>query len=118
MKKHDVRRLVAMGTASVDDENDKSVFKFRLLVKIVKMIIPGAYLEIRRIGSIVRESGLDWTLIRLGMLTNKPGTGKVIAGYYGKVNHRLSISRGDLAEFFVNQVEDKAYLYKAPAISN
>lgn len=118
MKKYHVSRLVAMGTASVDDENDLPVFKFRLLVKIVKFLIPGAYFEIRRIGNLVKQSGLDWTLIRLGMLTNKAGTGKVVAGYYGKVNHSISISRADLAEFFVNQVEDKAYLYKAPAISN
>jgi putative NADH-flavin reductase len=118
MKKCNVRRLVAMGTASVNDENDLPVFKFRLLVKIVKTLIPGAYIEIRRIGNLVKQSGLDWTLIRLGMLTNKAGTGKVNAGYYGKDKINIGISRADLAVFFVDQVENPAHILKAPAISN
>jgi len=118
MKKYNVRRLVAMGTASVDDENDLPVFKFRLLVKIIKSVIPGAYREIRLIGNLVKQSGLDWTLIRLGMLTNKAFTGKVVAGYYGKDKINIGISRADLAVFFVDQVENTTYINKAPAISN
>jgi len=118
MKKFNVRRLVAMGTASVDDENDLPVLKFRLLVKIVKSVIPGAYREIRLIGNLVKQSGLDWTLIRLGMLTNKAFTGKVNAGYFGKDKINIGISRADLAAFFVDQVENATYINKAPAISN
>lgn len=118
MKKYNVGRLVAMGTASVNDENDLPVFKFRLLVSVVKKIIPGAYREIRLIGSMVKQSGLDWTLIRLGLLTNKTATGKLIAGYYGQDKINIGISRADLAKFFVDQVEDTKYIQKAPAISN
>lgn len=118
MKKHHVARLVAMGTASVDDDNDRPVFKFRLLVHIVKCLIPGAYQEIRRIGTLVKQSGLDWTLIRIGLLTNRPPTGNTIVGYYGREKLNLRISRSDLAHFFVDQAAISQYLYKAPAVSN
>ncbi len=118
MKKHHVRRLVAMGTASVDEENDAKPFKFRLLVSIVKKVIPGAYHEIRSIGKIIRDSGLDWTLVRLAILTNAPAKGIKHVGYYGKDKINLMVSRADLATFFVDQVEDKSYICKAPAISD
>lgn len=118
MKKYHVRRLVAMGTASVDDANDRPVWKFRLLVKIVKSLIPGAYNEIRRIGSRVKQSGLDWTLIRLAMLANGPAKGIKHVGYYGIDDINLTVTRADLAKFFVDQVENSEYIQKAPAISN
>jgi len=118
MKKHNVRRLVAMGTASVEDANDRPVWKFRLLVKIVKSLIPGAYNEIRRIGSQVKQSSLDWTLVRLAMLTNGPAKGIKHVGYYGIDNINLTVTRADLAKFFVDQLENREYIQKAPAISN
>jgi putative NADH-flavin reductase len=118
MKKLNVKRIVAMGTASVTDPDDKYVFKFRLLVSIVKSVIPGAYKEIVRIGQLVRNSSLDWTLVRIAILTNGKASGKIKAGNYGKASLGLTISRADLATFFVNQVEDRTYIQKAPAISN
>ncbi|HNW69905.1 MAG TPA: SDR family oxidoreductase [Bacteroidales bacterium] len=118
MKKYNVRRLIAMGTASVDDANDRHSFKFRLLVKIVKSLIPGAYNEIRRIGNLVKQSGLDWTLVRLAVLANGPAKGIKHVGYYGKDNIILMVTRADLARFFVDQVESREYIQKAPAISN
>ncbi len=118
MQKHNVKRLVAMGTASVNEDNDRPELKFRLLVSIVKRLIPGAYNEIRRIGGLVKQSGLQWTLIRIGLLSNRPPTGNVTVGYYGRHKLKLRISRSDLARFFVDQILADQYLYKAPAVSN
>lgn len=118
MKKYNVKRLVAMGTASVDDENDRPVFKFRMVIAMVKKIIPGAYHEIRRMGSVIKSSRLDWTLIRLTLLTHGPAKGIKHIGYYGRDKINLMVSRSDLAKFFVDQVEDRSYICKAPAISN
>jgi len=118
MKKFHVCRLVAMGTASVEDGNDLPSFKFRLLVGIVKRLIPGAYCEIRKMGAIIKESDLEWTMIRLALLTNGPAKGIQHIGYYGRDKLNLGVSRKDLARFFVDQVQDNKYIRKAPAISN
>jgi putative NADH-flavin reductase len=118
MKKHNIKRIIALGTASVKDGEDKGVFKFRLLVAVVKRIIPGSYKEIVRIGSIVRNTELDWTLIRVAILTNGTATGKIRSGYYGKTPIGLMVSRDDLAKFFIDQVEEIKFIQKAPAVSN
>jgi putative NADH-flavin reductase len=118
MKKFNVKRIVAMGTASCTDPEDKYVFKFRLLVAIVKSLIPGAYREIVRIGEVLRNSSVDWTLVRVALLTNGKATGIFRTGYYGKGTLGLTLSRADLASFLVDQTDNDTYIQKAPAISN
>jgi putative NADH-flavin reductase len=118
MEKQGVKRLVALGTASITDEKDNYPFKFRLLVKMVKTIAPGAYSEIRAIGAIIKNSNLDWTIGRVSILNSKPLSKIIICGYYGKEIKSLGISRADMAWFFIDQIDKSNFIKKAPAISN
>jgi hypothetical protein len=52
------------------------------------------------------------------MLNNNPKSGKVRAGYLGRGEVETWISRADLADFLLRQVQDTKYLRQAPAISN
>jgi hypothetical protein len=118
MKKHGVRRLIAVSTASASDPNDQFDFKFKLLVTMIKLGMRGAYDEIIRMAEAIRSSELDWTLVRLPFLNDKPRTGKVRVGYYGHGIIRTGLSRADLADFLLQQLHDSTYIRKAPAISN
>jgi hypothetical protein len=70
-----------------------------------------------RVSDIIRASDLDWTLVRVPMLTNEPPAGDVKVGYLGKgVGSR--ISRADIAAFMVKQADSDTYLRQAPVISN
>ena len=65
---------------------------------------------------LIKESALDWTIARPGVLTNGSRTGNY------KVFERPSqwrngiISRADVADFLVQQIEDRAYLRKTPVL--
>jgi hypothetical protein len=52
------------------------------------------------------------------MLNNKPKSGKVRAGYVGRGDVGTWISRADVADFMLKQVQDTKYLRQAPAITN
>jgi hypothetical protein len=54
----------------------------------------------------------------LASLNNKPKSGKVKVGYVGTGEVGMSISRADIADFMLKQIEDTKYLREAPAISN
>jgi hypothetical protein len=56
--------------------------------------------------------------VRLTTLNNNPKSGRVRVGYLGKGEVGLRISRADLAEFMLKQVQDTKYLQQAPIISN
>jgi putative NADH-flavin reductase len=119
MDKLAVRRIVITSTLSVKDQNDKPELRARALVFLVKLAMRPAYDEIVSVAETLRASDLDWTILRMTMLNNKPKTGKVRAGYLGRGEVAASfIARADIACFILLSLREGKYLRQAPAISN
>ena len=118
MREHGVHRLVATATPSYRVAQDGEALPFRLAVAVVKRLIPDAYADIVGTGAAVAESGLDWTLARLPMLTSKPPRRPLHVGHVGDPDVRLFwLSRSSLASFRVSAVEDGGYVSEAPVLS-
>jgi putative NADH-flavin reductase len=67
--------------------------------------------------NIITRSGLDWTIVRPPRLTNGPHTGAYRHGDNVKAASVIPmISRADVADFMLLQLDDRAYLRKAPAV--
>ncbi|MFI0369949.1 NAD(P)-dependent oxidoreductase [Actinomadura sp. 1N219] len=113
-----VKRFVVVSTCSVPDPADRPDLKFKALVRFVKTAAPRAWAEVRSAAEAVRASDLDWTLVRVAKLNDKPATGDIKVGHYGHGVVNLSINRADMAAFLLSQVTDETYLRNAPAISN
>jgi len=119
MQAHGVKRLVATATPSATDPNDRSSFSFGLAVKMIKLLANSAYREIVGTAEVVRTSPLDWTLVRLPMLSDKQAHKPAAAGYVGDPRIKLfSLSRGALADFLLAQVADSQWVRKSPVLSN
>jgi putative NADH-flavin reductase len=118
MEKVGIRRLIQIATASARDPQDRRDLRFGLMVTLIKRMAPGAYAEIVRIAEAVRASRLDWTLVRVPLLNEKPQTKSVRVGYLGQGTVKTAISRADLAWFMLEQVKSDDHVRKAPAISN
>lgn len=75
-----------------------------------------AYLEHERQEALVRNSGLDWTIVRPVVLTNRQiyKTPKAILNFEQKP--ALTISRKETAEFIISALKDEKYVHKAPVI--
>jgi putative NADH-flavin reductase len=113
-----VKRFVVVSTCSVPDPADRPDLKFKALVQLVRTAAPRAWAEVRSAAEVVRASDLDWTLVRVAKLNDRPATGAIKVGHYGHGVVDLSISRADMAAFLLSQVTDETYLRNAPAISN
>jgi putative NADH-flavin reductase len=118
MKKQGVRRLIVTSTLSAQDPYDLPEFKAKALVAIIRTMLRSAYNDIVSVANTVRTSDLDWTIVRLTLLSNKPKSGRVRSGYLGRKELGTWISRTDLADFLLKQIQDTKYLRQAPAISN
>ncbi len=118
MKNQGVRRLIVTSTLSAKDSRDKPDFKTKALVSLVKTTMHATYEDIVNAAETVRASDLEWTIVRLAALNNKPKSGRVKVGYVGTGEVGMSISRADIADFMLSQIEDIKYLRQAPAISN
>lgn len=117
MREAGVRRLVALSTASVRDPGDRFDLRYCLLVSAVRCVFPAAYAQIRRIGVLVRASQLDWTLVRVGLLTNGRAR-SVRRGSYGRGEVGVRISRMSLARFLLATALSHEHVREAPAVSN
>nr|WP_127079851.1 SDR family oxidoreductase [Rhodomicrobium lacus] len=66
--------------------------------------------------TIIRRSALSWVIVRPGILTSGPRTGRYKILDKPADWRNGMISRADVADFLVKQIEDDAYLCKTPAL--
>jgi len=77
-----------------------------------------AYQDKSRQEDLIRQSDLDWTIARPGILTGGPRTGR-----YKVICERSKwrngfISRADVADFLVKQIIDTSHIHLAPVLVN
>jgi putative NADH-flavin reductase len=67
---------------------------------------------------LIKESELDWTIARPGVLTSGPRTGRYKILSDPSQWRNGIISRSDVAEFLVQQIEDQTYVRQTPVLVN
>ena len=65
---------------------------------------------------IIRSSGLDWTIVRPGLLKNRPATGRYRVLTASKDWQFGAISRSDVADFLVQQINDRTLVGTTPLL--
>jgi uncharacterized protein YbjT (DUF2867 family) len=65
---------------------------------------------------IIRSSGLDWTIVRPGLLTNSPATGRYRVLTASKDWRFGMICRADVADFLVKLINDRALIGAMPLV--
>jgi putative NADH-flavin reductase len=109
MRANGVRRLCAVSTTSIDPpplrvEPLQGLF-FR---GVLHQVLRKPYADVRVMEERVRESELDWTLLRAARLTNGPRTGNYRTVTDGRLRRGWSISRADIADYLLAHVDDPA----------
>ena len=67
---------------------------------------------------LIKESELDWTIARPGVLTSGPRTGRYKILSDPSQWRNGIISRSDVSEFLVQQIEDQTYVRQTPVLVN
>lgn len=115
MKAERVSRLVCITGIGAGDSAGHGGFMFDRLV--FPLLLRKVYADKNRQEATVRDSGLDWVLVRPAVLNDKPGRGTIraltdLAGFHGG-----SISRDDVANFVLDQVRTDTWLHRSPLIA-
>ncbi|MFN6945996.1 MAG: NAD(P)-dependent oxidoreductase [Cytophagaceae bacterium] len=117
-----VTRLISVTGGGVrDPQNDQPGFMDKLIVYIMKNLAGkgarAALLDGRAHAEMIRQSGLDWTIVRGPMLTDDPAKGNYQVGYVGKLKG-FKLTRADLASFILVEIEKNSFIKKMPFIVN
>jgi putative NADH-flavin reductase len=116
MKKHGVGRLVTLLGAGVPDPSDPGSFGRKLMLGVMKLVARDMLEDAEAHARLVRDSGLEWTIVRPPRLTEGPRKGQYRTGHLA-LGPSAQLSRADLAEFMLRQVTDGTFVRQAPMVS-
>jgi putative NADH-flavin reductase len=114
MANQGVNRLICMTGLGAGDSRGHGGFLFDRLV--LPLLLKRVYQDKDRQEAIIRQSQLDWTLVRPMILTNKPPSGKVQATVDLAGVHGGSISRADVARFIVGELSANRWVRQSPLL--
>ena len=117
MKKKGVKRLIDWGTPSISFEKDQISLITTVPKFLAGILFSKAKEEMIEIGELIKQSNLDWTLVRFLAPNDGPYTGKVTVGFGNIWFMNFSISREDIGAFMIEQIENKEFIHSMPIIS-
>jgi putative NADH-flavin reductase len=115
MKSQGIKRLICVTGFGAGDSRASISCLQRLPFQIV---FGRAYDDKSLQEKLIKESELDWTIARPGVLTSGPRTGHYQILSEASQWRNGIISRADVAEFLVRQIGDQTYIRKAPVLIN
>ncbi len=115
MKRHSVRKLVCVTGVGAGDSRGHGGF---LYDKIFNPLLLKTIYEDKDVQeALVRDSQLDWVIVRPGFLTNGPRTERYRALTELEGVKAGKISRADVAHFILTQLESMSHLRQTPLLT-
>lgn len=114
MEKAAIKRLLVVTGLGAGDSLNHGGFLYDKV--FYPLMLKHMYQDKDRQEMLIRNSGLDWVIVRPGMLTNGDKTGRYraitdLTGVQGG-----KISRADVAHFLLAQAESDQYLKQMPVL--
>jgi len=115
MKKSSCRRLLCVTGIGAGDSRGHGGFFYDKIIN--PLLLKTIYEDKDRQEAIVRQSELDWEIIRPGFLTNGARTGKyrILTNLSGVKAGK--ISRADVADFMLGEVSEMRYSKQTPLLT-
>ncbi len=129
MKATDVRRIVVVSAAPISTvpsagrpnppkhDPGEGFFMRHLLSPMIKAILRKHYADLALMEDILRDSELDWTVVRPPRLTNKPLTGTYRSANGQNLRRGLVISRADVAHLMLRVLQQPDTIKQAIGIA-
>lgn len=117
MREHGVDRLVSLVGAGVGMPEDPKSLGRGIMLGLMKVVARGILKDAERHAEMLRESGLEWTLVRPPRLTDDPWTGEYRHAPTMKLGPGEKIGRADLADFMLELATSDQYARQAPMVS-
>jgi uncharacterized protein YbjT (DUF2867 family) len=106
MARHGIRRLVCQSSLGVGNSFGRLGLVYTLFV--VPCILPLYFWDKARQEAVIRTSGLDWTIVRPGALTNGPRRDRYRHGpNVGNWIWTVRIARADVAQFLLDLAQSR-----------
>jgi putative NADH-flavin reductase len=99
-----VGRLLMVSVAGIHTKGDDPFTRF-VVKPILGRILRHSFADVRQMETLVRNSGLDWTLVCPPRLTNGKRSGKVRSNAERNVRGGFTIARADVAAYLLGAIQ-------------
>ena len=117
MRASGVRRVIVVSAAPIGtvpspgrphpprhDPGDGFVIRY-LGDPIIKRVLRAHYADLAQMEEVLRDSDLDWTVVRPPRLTGKPVTGRYRTAYGQNIRGGIFVSRADVAHYMLRALD-------------
>jgi putative NADH-flavin reductase len=116
MERLGVKRFICESSLGVGSSKGRLGLLYAYV--LIPLFLRGLFADKEVQERIIRDSALDWVIVRPAALTNGPRKGAYRNGE--DVGHWLftrTISRSDVADFMLKQLTENKYLHRTPGVS-
>lgn len=114
--KYRIQQIISVSAWGVNETKQDIPFWFRWLIYYSN--IKFGYVEHENQERLLRESNLNWTIVRPVGLTNSRKTKETVISFKNNPKPSILISRGDVASFVVKMIGNPDFYLKTPTISS
>lgn len=117
MKKFNKKRLITLATPALQSEDDKKNLSTVVPGILAKIFLPNGYAEMKKIGEIIKQSNLDWTVVRI-INPNVKYKGQSYDYSFGDQPAKMSVSRENVAKLMYAAARQSQLIGKMPIVYN
>jgi putative NADH-flavin reductase len=118
MEKTGLRRFVQVSGSIVADEGESPYMRYLVKPVARRTFLRYVCADMRGGEEEIRQSGLDWTILRPPALTSKAATGSYRTAIDSNLPHGFSVSRADLAACILGLLDDPKVVGRHVGIAN
>lgn len=117
MEENNCRRFITLATPTISANEDVNQLVTVLPSKMAKILYPTGYAEMKGIESMVKNSKLDWTVIRI-VNSNVKNDANGYAVTLGDTKGKMNVSRLNVAKGLLDAATKEEWIQKMPIIFN
>ena len=114
MFRNGVKRLLAISALGVGDSQDEGTWFYEHV--FVPTFLHGSTKDKEQMEENIERSGLEYIIVRPPVLSDDHATGRIQVIEHGETAHK--ITRADLAQFLVDNLEPFTYVNQVVTIAN
>ena len=115
MKENNIKRIITLSALGAGDSKKKMPFIFNIFLSITNLKY--AFTDHTRQEELLAESNMEWTVIRLPMLTDDNGEAEILVNKSDGVRLNKNINRESVARFILSILDDQKYFKTVVGIS-
>jgi putative NADH-flavin reductase len=109
-----VNRLLCVSAFGVGESIDEATLPQKLFFQT---LLRGIYADKAKADATIQSSRMEWTIVRPVVLTNGPRTGSYRVGEHLPLRGLPKISRADVADFMIRELNERKWIRKTVVIS-